>query len=250
MSDSLQPYGLYSPWNSPCESTGVGSLSLLQRIFPTQGSNPGLLHCRHILYQLSHKGSPRILEWVAYTFSSWSSQPRNQTGVSCIAGRFFTNWAIKEAIKRRNWYGWLKANDICLIIVLETVSSKYLLTILSIRYLMKFWAYNSKNKLWPSSSLSLLFSEVDKPEKVICIDKHTPPHIWIHTHICYCSVAQSCLTPLDPMGCSTLGLPFLHHLPELAQTHVHWVSDAIQPSHPLLPPSPPALNLSLYQGLF
>ena len=70
VSDSLQPYGLYRPWNSPCESTGVGSLSLLQRIFPTQGSNPGLLHCRHILYQLSHKGSPRILEWVAYTFSS------------------------------------------------------------------------------------------------------------------------------------------------------------------------------------
>ena len=131
-------FGLYSPWNSPCESTGVGSLSLLQRIFPTQGSSPGLLHCRHILYQLSHKGSNKEEEY---------------------------------------WYGWLKANDICLIIVLETVSSKYLLTILSIRYLMKFWAYNSKNKLWPSSSLSLLFSEVDKPEKVIYIDKHTPPHI-------------------------------------------------------------------------
>ena len=59
------------------QNTGVGSLSLLQGIFPTQGSNPGLPHCRQILYQLSHKGSPRILEWVAYPFSSRSSQPRN-----------------------------------------------------------------------------------------------------------------------------------------------------------------------------
>ena len=58
MSDSLQPHGLYSPWNSPGHNTGVGSLSLLQGIFPTQVSNPGLSHCRRILYQLSHKGSP------------------------------------------------------------------------------------------------------------------------------------------------------------------------------------------------
>ena len=83
-----------SPRNSLGQNTGVGSLSLLQGIFPTQRSNPGLPHCRRILYQLSHKGSPRILEWVAYPFSRGSSWPRNQTGVSCIAGRFFTNWAL------------------------------------------------------------------------------------------------------------------------------------------------------------
>ena len=58
MSDALQPHGLHSPWNSPGQNTGVGSLSLLQGIFPTQGSNSGLLHCRQILYQLSHQGSP------------------------------------------------------------------------------------------------------------------------------------------------------------------------------------------------
>ena len=52
------PHGLYSPWNSPGQNTGVDSLSLLQGIFPTQGSNPDLPHCRQILYQLSHKGSP------------------------------------------------------------------------------------------------------------------------------------------------------------------------------------------------
>ena len=97
MSDSLQPHGLYSPWIAPGQNTGVGSLSLLQGIFPTQGSNPGLTHCRRILYQLNHKGSPRILEWVAYPFSSRPPWPRNQTGVSCITGRFFTNLVIREA---------------------------------------------------------------------------------------------------------------------------------------------------------
>ena len=58
MSDSLRPRGLYDPWSSPGQNTGVSSLSLLQGIFPTQGSNPGLPHYRRILYQLSHKGSP------------------------------------------------------------------------------------------------------------------------------------------------------------------------------------------------
>ena len=82
-------------------NTGVGSLSLLQGIFPTQGSNPGLPHCRWILYQLSHQGTPRTLEWVAYPFSGRSSWPRNWTGVSSIAGRFFTNWAIW--LKRMKW---------------------------------------------------------------------------------------------------------------------------------------------------
>ena len=115
VSDSLQPHGLYSPWNSPGQNTGVGSLSLLQGlfpgieprspalqtnclpaepqgkpkntgvgscfflqgIFPTQGSNPGLPHCRLILYQLSHQESQRILEWVAYPFSRGSSRPRS-----------------------------------------------------------------------------------------------------------------------------------------------------------------------------
>ena len=98
MSNSLWPHGLKSTWNSPGQNTGVGNLSLLQGIFPTQGSNPGLPHCRQILYQLSHKGGLRTLEWVNYPFSRGSSQPRNQTRVSCIAGGFFTNWAIRKAI--------------------------------------------------------------------------------------------------------------------------------------------------------
>ena len=85
MSDSLRPHGLYSPWNSPGQNTGVGSLSLLQGIFPTQGSNPGLPHCRQILYQLSHQGSPRILDWVVDPFFRGSSKARNRAVVSCAA---------------------------------------------------------------------------------------------------------------------------------------------------------------------
>ena len=69
VSNSLRPHGLYSPWDSPGQNTGVGNLSRLQGIFPTQGSNPGLLHCRQILYQLSHQGSPRILALLQRIFS-------------------------------------------------------------------------------------------------------------------------------------------------------------------------------------
>ena len=111
-SDSLLSPGPYSSWNSPGQNTGVGSLSLLQGIFPTQGSNPGLPHGRWILYQLSHQGSPRrrkvkgkshltrchptdcslpgfsvrgifqarVPEWVAISFSTISSRPKDRRG--------------------------------------------------------------------------------------------------------------------------------------------------------------------------
>ena len=95
MPNSLRPHRLCGPWNSSGQNTGVGSFSLLQGMFPTQGSNPSVPHYRRTLYQLSHKGSPRILEWVAYPFSSRSSWPRSLTGVSCTAGGFFITdlWA-------------------------------------------------------------------------------------------------------------------------------------------------------------
>ena len=89
--------------DSPGKYAGVGCYALLQGIFPIHGSNPGLPHCTQIIYHLSHEGSPRILEWVAYPFSRGSSWPRNWTGASCIAGRFFTNWAIREALLN-SWY--------------------------------------------------------------------------------------------------------------------------------------------------
>ena len=66
VSNSLQPHGLYNPWNSSGQNSGVGSLSLLQGIFPTQGSNLGLPHCRHILYQLSYKVQQKLFIYIRY----------------------------------------------------------------------------------------------------------------------------------------------------------------------------------------
>ena len=80
MSNSLWPHELYNTWNSPGQNTGVGSLSLLQGIFPTQGSSPGLPHCRRILYQLSFMGSSRILEWITYSFSRDLRDPGIEPG--------------------------------------------------------------------------------------------------------------------------------------------------------------------------
>ena len=165
VAQSCLTHGLYTPWNSPGQNTGVGSLSLLQGIFPTLGLNPGLRHCRWILYQLSHQGSPRILEWVAYPCSRGSPRPRNQTGVFCIAGGLFISWAT--------------------------------------------------------------FSSVQ-----------------------FSLIAQSSPTLCDPMNRSTPSLSAHHKLPEFTQTHVHRVDDAIQPSHPLSSPSPPAPNPSQHQGVF
>ena len=80
-----------SPWNSPGQNTSVGSLSLLQEIFPTQGLKPGLPHWGGFFTSWATRAAPQILEWVAYPFSRGSFWPRNQTWVSCISGGFFTN---------------------------------------------------------------------------------------------------------------------------------------------------------------
>ena len=80
-----------------------------------------------------------------------------------------------------------------------------------------------------------------------CNDTYS--YLFVNSYNC-CSVAQSCPTLCDAMDRSMPSFPVLHYLWELAQTHVHWAGDAIQLSHPLLPPSPPAFNLSQHQGLF
>ena len=100
----------------PSKNTGVGGHVFPQGIFPTQGLNSGLPHCRQILYYLSHQESSWILEWVVMPSSRGSSQPRNQMGLSCIAGGFFTSWATREAptyeclIVRGFPYGYLRYN--------------------------------------------------------------------------------------------------------------------------------------------
>ena len=85
------------------KNTGVDCHALLQRIFPIQGLSPGLLHCRWILFCLSHQGSPGILEWFAMPSCRESSQPRPQTQVSHIAVRFFTSWTTREV--QEYWNG-------------------------------------------------------------------------------------------------------------------------------------------------
>ena len=108
VSDSFQPHGLYSPWNSPCQNTGMGSCSLLQEIFPIQGSNPGLPYCRRILHHLSHQENPRILEWVAYPFSSRSSRPRKIINtMKQNAALLMRQWPIET-----NW--WCSVTKLCL----------------------------------------------------------------------------------------------------------------------------------------
>ena len=90
-----------------------------------------------------------------------------------------------------------------------------------------------------------------RPSKQGLVLSQQPGGVWCPSAwLLCCSVAQSCPTLWDPMGCSMPGLPVYHQLPELTQTHVHQVSDGIQPSHPLSSPSPPAFNLSQHQGLF
>ena len=82
------------------------------------------------------------------------------------------------------------------------------------------------------------------------VEKWIVSGIFIYHNSVLSSVAQSCPTLCNPMSRSTPGLPVHHQLPESTQTHVHWVGDAIQPSHPLSSPFPPVLNLSQHQGLF
>ena len=74
VSDLLRPHGLYSPWNSPGQNIAVGSCSLLQGIFPAQGLNPGLLHCRWILHQLSYQGSPYFFNSTIYSLLSYGME--------------------------------------------------------------------------------------------------------------------------------------------------------------------------------
>ena len=150
---SISPEG---PEQKLCLRVCLVTQSCLTLCNPMNCSPPGSSVCGIL--------QARILEWVAIPFFSGSSQPRDRTLVSCIAGRFFT----------------------------------------------------------VSVTSSVQFS----------------------------SVALSCPILCDPMNCSTPGLPVYHHLLEFTQTHVHRVGDAIQPSHPLSSPFPPAPNPSQHQSLF
>ena len=140
----MRPQGLYSPWNSPGQNTGVGSLFLLQGIFPTQESNPGLLHCRQILYQLSYQGSlfgygsvqhsplPTMTcawgyksVWQHYTYKTiWKPPTKKITSTSDFTGELFQILSeevlpilnklfqkIEEWITLRSWLFWYQTGE-------------------------------------------------------------------------------------------------------------------------------------------
>ena len=104
VSDSLRPHGLYSPWNSPGQNTGLGSLSVLQGIFPTQVS------CLAGGFFTSWATREAQEYWSGYPFSSGSSRPRNWTGESHIIGRIFTSWAIRDASRTHRAIHYLKCD--------------------------------------------------------------------------------------------------------------------------------------------
>ena len=153
----------------------------------------------------------RILEWVAVPFCRESSQPRDGTQVSRIAGRFFTSWATRKAcglaLLPHKWYSY----DLPILLLLS---------------------YSSLLGHTEMSTFNLYH-----------------PQTWV-TLLQFSSVTQSCPTVWNPMNRSTPGFPVHHQFLAFTQTHVHRVSDAIQPSHPLSSPFSPASNPSQHQSLF
>ena len=116
-----------------------------------------------------------------------------------------------------------------------------------VKFLTTFYTLKTKSLIILYKYFCLIIFHDDKSLKT------SYKHLFYQEHygsVQFSSVAQSCPTPCDPMNRSTPGLPVHHQLPEFIQTHVHGVRDAIQPSHPLSSPSPPAPNASQHQSLF
>ena len=272
---------------SGCKSS-CNMLSKTVYLFPTRERNRCSSLSRVWLFVTSwtvtHQTSVRgilqagILQWIAIPFCKGSSQPRDWTWVSCIAGKFFTPWAIREALKSK-YAHLLKINHIQWNFyktssILKVYTSYHLFIKEEDLKLTSVWwvSFLLKNLCGCSDEGWLLL----KTNKYLLFTMHILSVVLIYTSSpigfsvcsflpgdkaseaafplkqcfsCYCSITKSYLTLCNPMDCSMPGFPVLHHLSEFAQTHVHWVSDAIQPSHPLSSPSPPALNLSQHQGL-
>ena len=157
-----------------------------------------------------------ILESVLISSSRESFQPRDQTHVSCSscsAGRFFTTESSGKP---------------CIYVYIHTHTYVYMYIYIHTHTVEYYSATREK--------AILLFTTTWMELEGISVQ--------------FGSVTQLCMILCDPMDCSMPGFPAHHKLLELVQTHVHWVSDAIQTSHPLLSPSPPAFSISQHQGLF
>ena len=133
-------------------------------------------------------------------------------------------------------------------------SSKHLLVIMRQVPVLCFGFLICQTRITKLSCLKIKYSDscklFSKHKLVIISFKYVIAMPFLAKNVQFSSVTQSYLTLCDPMNCSMPGSPVHHQLPELSQTHIHRVSDAIQPSHPLSSPSPPAFNLSQNQGLF
>ena len=229
MPNSLQSHGLYSPFNSPGQNTGVGRLSLLQGISPTQGLNPGLPQCKQILYQLSHKGSPGILEWAAYPFFSRSSWPRNWTGVpdakSWLIGKdpdAGKDWGQEEKGMTEDevvgWHHWLDGHGIGWTLGVGDRQGGLACCGLWGHRFGHDWAIELNSCIagrfftnWPMREAYLFgVAESDTTEQLN----------W--TELLHC---RQILYQLTYEGSLSLGV--------YIQTHIHWFNDAIQPSHPV-----------------
>ena len=172
----------------------------------------------------------RILEWVARLSSRESCWPRDQTCVSyvlCIG-----SWVLTTST---TW-------EVC--IHIQTHTRVYMYVYVS--FIVLDYMYQLPYKQYKMS----LKETLGDPHPGYISRENSNSKWYMYPSVQFSSVTQSCLTFCDPMNCSTPALPVHHQLPEPTQTHVHWVGDAIQLSHPLSSPSPPALSLAQHQGLF
>ena len=142
MSDSLQPHVLYSPWNSPGQSTRVGSLSLLHGIFPTQGLNPGLLHCKRILYQLSYQGSPKTDEDTVNCKTLQTHQPSLSPKVTQLGGEELGSHGSHLSTKQKHL-----SSDLNTLVSIEIVTNMiyWHLKFCSFLQVIQYWGEHQKS---------------------------------------------------------------------------------------------------------
>ena len=132
----------------------MGSLSLLQGIFPTQGLNPGLLHCRPILYQLSHQGSPRILEWVAYPLSSDLPDPGIKPGSLASQANSLPTELSEKRIQQSNIESYSSLHPLTLAWFVHSLAHSFIhLTYLfSVLQYVRCWEYINEEDIFSAPS--------------------------------------------------------------------------------------------------
>ena len=251
----------FCPWKYPDKNSGVACHSLLQGIFLIQGPNPGLLHCRQILTIWATREA--VKHWwpsfnqICLEYGSYYSIPS-----ATLILLFTLSGNINPRLKtNRYWFQNSVPSRPTEEVFTEHVTSKFHLSKEESKNhgLNLPWDLpNSSNLLFVNPCrfglqfhprvLILTHSLAQIRTLILCLIMASV-QLWLMswTRLC-CSDAKSCWTLCEPMNCSRPGFPVLHCLPEFTQTHVRWVGN-IQPSHPMSPPSPPALNLFQHQGL-